>query len=583
VRDPVDLRARRQPYLGPRRATWDRRPRRFSRRRRFPGPRRFGRPALLVAVVVCVIAVAVAAFAVFRGDGGGGAATDPQVTVPDGPRLRVPDRIAPSAPGHVNTLRGLVDLDATLTANGAPVVIEPGGAFSLYIPQGATAIDLVATDRAGASTSVSVAVTADPAAVTYPHTVAVHVRMDEWADPAIHAQVVEMAKAGLINAVELDVKDETGEVGYASEVPLAKTVGAARSRYDARAATAELHDLGVRAIGRIVCFLDPITAGWAWSNHRPDMVVLDGAGAKPLANGYGLAVFTNLANPEIRGYQIDLAREAATLGFDDILYDYVRRPEGDLSTMTFTGLEGTAAVSVARFVAETHDALRASGATLGVSVFGIAATRPASVGQDVALLAPNVDYVAPMVYPSHWRAGEYGIADPVHQPAEIVAASLTDFRRIVAGSGTAMVPWLQDFSTEGVPYGPNEVRAQIDAATNVGTNGFLLWNPNSTYHVDALDRVRADTSSGGTGGTDAAAQSTTSLGAGTPGATAARFYRVKEGDTLTAIAAQYGVDISTVMAMNAISDPDALRVGQVLELPPSTDGQPTPAAATTSP
>jgi len=335
------------------------------------------------------------------------------------------------------------------------------------------------------ATEVTVAVTATPTPPAYSATAAVHVRASDWADPTVHEQVVDMIRAGRINAVQLDIKDEAGEVGYATAVAFAATIGASRAHYDARAAVDELHGLGVRVIGRIVCFLDPVAAGWAWSNGRPDMIVLDGSGG-PLDNNYGTAAFTNVANAEIRQYQIDLASEAATLGFDEILYDYVRRPEGDLQSMRLTGLEGRPAVAVARFVADTSTALASSGTALGVSVFGIAATRPDSIGQDIGLLAPIVDYVSPMVYPSHWGPGEYGVADPVRQPADIVAASVADFEHIVAGSGAAVVPWLQDFSVARVAYGPAEVAAQISAAMTAGAKGFLLWNPNSTYHPDAL-------------------------------------------------------------------------------------------------
>jgi hypothetical protein len=92
-----------------------------------------------------------------------------------------------------------------------------------------------------------------------------------------------------------------------------------------------------------------------------------------------------------------------------------------------------------------------------------------------------------MVYPSHWGPGEYGVADPLRQPADIVARSVADFERVAAGSGAAIVPWLEDFSANGVTYGPIEVRAQIDAARGAGAEGFLLWNPTSTYSLDALD------------------------------------------------------------------------------------------------
>ena len=404
------------------------------------------------------------------------------------PRVMVPRGIAPSVPGFVSSLRGLVDNTATLTANGSPVALEAGGAFTILIPQGTAEVRLVATSAAGASHEAVVAVTDVPAPPTYPATAALHVRAEDWATPVIRQQILDLAAAGRINAVELDIKDEAGAVGYTSAVPLAVATGAtAAGHYDARQAIDELHATGVRVIGRIVCFLDPVLAGWAWDHGRSDMLVLDGAGAAPLANGYGAAAFTNLASAEVRQYQIDLAVEAAGLGFDEILYDYVRRPEGSPDTMHFPGLDMAADVSVARFVAETDTRLRGTGALLGVSVFGISATRPEPTAQDVSLLAPHVDYLAPMVYPSHWGPGEYGVADPVRQPADIVGRSVADFERLVAGAGTAVVPWLQDFSSGDVVYGPLEVRAQIDAARAAGVEGFLLWNPASTYSVDALD------------------------------------------------------------------------------------------------
>ena len=443
--------------------------------------------------VVAVVGVAVAgvsyALVPRNEDGGGEPAAATTAPVGAGPQVWVPASVAPSVPGFVSTLRGLVDGATALTVDGEPVALEPGGAFSAYIAQGATAIELVASNAAGGSTTVQVAVTATPPPSSYPATASVHVRAVEWADPVIHQQILDLIAAGRIGAVELDIKDEAGEIGYLSTVPFATTIGATRPHYDPVTAINELHALGVRVIGRVVCFLDPVAAGWAWANARPDMIVLDSAGS-PLINDYGTAAFTNVANPEIRRYQIDVANEAVALGFDEILYDYVRRPEGDLTGMQLPGLETTPEVAVARFVADTRAALAPTGAHLGVSVFGIAATRPEAIGQDISLLAPHVDYVAPMVYPSHWGPGEYGVADPLRQPADIVAASVADFHRLVSGSGAAVVPWLQDFDAGGVTYGTGEVAAQINAAMASGATGYLLWNPASTYHSDALPPQR---------------------------------------------------------------------------------------------
>ena len=101
------------------------------------------------------------------------------------------------------------------------------------------------------------------------------------------------------------------------------------------------------------------------------------------------------------------------------------------------------------------------------------------------LIAQQVDYVAPMVYPSHWNKGEYGVADPNAEPYQIVFRSLTDFKRELAGTGARLMPWLQDFSL-GRTYGAADVQAQIDAARALGVKEFLLWDPAVTYNPDAL-------------------------------------------------------------------------------------------------
>ena len=196
--------------------------------------------------------------------------------------------------------------------------------------------------------------------------------------------------------------------------------------------------------------------------------------------------FTNFASPAVRQYNIDLAVEAATLGFDEILFDYVRRPDGAIETMSIPGLTVDPAVGVADFVRATRTALTGMPVTLGISVFGIAATRPEPIAQDMRLLLPWVDYIAPMIYPSHWGPGEYGLANPNANPYEIVKRSLKDFHDIAYGSGVAVLPWLQAFSAGGIDYGPDKVIAQVQAAAEMGSPGFLLWNSGSTYDPNAL-------------------------------------------------------------------------------------------------
>ncbi|WP_406236833.1 putative glycoside hydrolase [Nocardia sp. NBC_01009] len=353
------------------------------------------------------------------------------------------------------------------------------GSFEITVPRAPVDAEMIAVDAAG-----NTAAKAINAAVDLPRIKAVHVTAYAWMHEGLRAGVLDMAREGRINTVQLDIKDEDGIVGYDSQVPLARASGAAAGIYDARAALQQLHDMNLSVVGRIVAFRDPTMAEWAWREGHRDWVIQNPSG-EPYSSHYGAIAFTNFADPEIRKYNIDLAVEAAELGFDGIMYDYVRRPDGSLSQMQFPGLTDTPSVSIAQFLRESRDPVRDKGAHLGAAVFGIASTRPDAIAQDIPMIAQYVDYVAPMLYPSHWNPGEYDVANPNSQPYDIVFRSLADFNILTAGTHADVIPWLQDFSL-GVNYGDAEVRAQIDAAAAAGDTSFFLWNAATRYHSGAL-------------------------------------------------------------------------------------------------
>jgi hypothetical protein len=400
------------------------------------------------------------------------------------PRLWVPAQIVTPKPGRSVILRGLVDNSTRVTVNGRPAVVEPG-AFTAEILVDDQELDVVAYGANGETATAIIGLGSDrvPAGG---QTVAVHVGLDEMSDPARWLPIVAMAQEGRINAVQIDIKDEKGEIGYASAVPLANTIGAVSERYNATDKIAELHGLNLKVIGRVVCFLDPKLGEWAWDAGKRDLVVQHTDGTA-LANEYGSAAFSNVASPEVRQYIWDLTAEAQTLGFDDILYDYVRRPEGPETGMKFPGITSSPTVAVAQFVRQSAGVVDTPGVRFGVSVFGISATRPDEIGQDVRLMAPHVDYVAPMLYPALWADGEYGVERPWKTPGQIIDKSLNDFNRVMAGSGAAITPWLQDFDAGKFVYGEQQVREQIDAARWQSSSGFLVWNPNSAYDIAAFD------------------------------------------------------------------------------------------------
>ena len=393
------------------------------------------------------------------------------------PTVDLPRVFDPVTLGEPVVLAGSVEAGVSLRI-GDQQIDTASGSFSLTLPgPPGGPVPVVATDAAGNSTAFDVIVP-----IGYPHTTGVHVTAAAWDHDGLRSSVVELIEQGRINAVQLDLKDEDGRIGHRTDVGLAQLAGASRELYDLSDAIDELHGLGVRVIGRIVAFRDPTLTRYAVANGDRDWV-LQTPGGRPLSSYGG---FTNFNHPTVRQYNLDIAAEAAAAGIDDILWDYMRRPEGDLSGMRIPGWDGgDPSPVIVSFLAEAGSMLREAQVFHGVSVFGIAADRGEWVAQDIGAMSSHVDYVAPMVYPSHWGRGEYGVVHPEAQPYDITKASLAQFQRVLAGTNTAVVPWLQDFSMR-VSYGPAQVRAQIDAAADLGISDWLLWDPQVTYTTDGI-------------------------------------------------------------------------------------------------
>jgi hypothetical protein len=184
--------------------------------------------------------------------------------------------------------------------------------------------------------------------------------------------------------------------------------------------------------------------------------------------------------------------ELVERGFDEIQFDYVRFPtDGDLSAMDF-GREVTESVQVetiAGFLGEARANLAAGGAKVGADVFGFTLILDdIGIGQNVGRIAEVVDYVCPMVYPSHFPYGSIVVdGHPNDFPYETIQISLGAGEEKVAGLRGKLRPWLQDFSLPGMSdYGAAEVRAQIDAAEANGAAGWMIWNAASVYDEDAF-------------------------------------------------------------------------------------------------
>jgi hypothetical protein len=284
-----------------------------------------------------------------------------------------------------------------------------------------------------------------------------------------------------LNTLELDVKDENGEVGFVFGAPsLARTIGAAKRYYRPRQVASKARRRGVYLIGRLVVFQDPMLA-----EARPQRAVrtADGSVWRTSAGH----AWTNPYDRRVWAYNVAVAKAAAKAGFDEIQFDYVRFPsDGDVSSAVFGGAGRRAnGWVIAAFVHYAAERLRPLGVRVSVDLFGLSATRDLGVGQVPRRLARYVDAVYPMVYPSHYRSGEHGLSDPSSKPGVTVSRSLRDFRKAMRGRKAKLIPWLEDFSL-GRTRTPEEVRAQIDAARASGAAGYLLWNPLGEYTDGAL-------------------------------------------------------------------------------------------------
>ncbi|GKV57894.1 hypothetical protein NCCP2222_38410 [Sporosarcina sp. NCCP-2222] len=205
---------------------------------------------------------------------------------------------------------------------------------------------------------------------------------------------------------------------------------------------------------------------------------------------------------EVWDYNVEIAIEAAKMGFQEIQFDYVRFPEGfekrhDVLKYSLGDYENSELDPVQRrveavtdFVAYAKKQLEPYGVDVSVDIFGYSATLPEApgIGQNFSKISENVDVISSMIYPSHWTS-YFGIAKPDLAPYELVDAyaKVENTKLGELESPPISRPWLQDFTASWLgngnylKYGKKEVEAQIKALQDNGIHEFLLWNAGNTY------------------------------------------------------------------------------------------------------
>lgn len=296
-------------------------------------------------------------------------------------------------------------------------------------------------------------------------------------------RVFELAATSQINAVVIDVKDNTGKTTYPSQVPAVREAKAAGSVIqDLATLFAECEKRGIYTIGRLVVFADP-----ALGAARPELAIHSLAGGLWRdQTGHG---WTNPYSREVWDYNIAIAAEVAALGCREIQFDYVRFPSDGRMDLVYypTRTAETRVDVIESFLKHAREQLTPYGVFTAADIFGLVTSFKVdmNIGQMLENVARQVDYVSPMMYPSHYALGNYGIPDPDADPYLTIRTGLTHALARLEGFETIIRPWLQDFSWRH-KYGHEEVLAQIRAAAELGVDGYMLWNPRNVYTESAV-------------------------------------------------------------------------------------------------
>jgi hypothetical protein len=312
--------------------------------------------------------------------------------------------------------------------------------------------------------------------------------------------VKQLLETTELNAVVMDFKGDRGYLSFPTEVAMAKEIGAARgvTLEDPTEFMQWLKDHRVYTIARIVVFKDDLLA-----KAHPELAVTDSYTGGIWSDGEGLA----WADPNYHAtwdYNVALAEEAANMGFNEVQFDYVRFPtDGSINRATFA-LENTQekrTAAITGLLMRAKAALTPRNVKLSADVFGYTSwvDDDLGIGQRIESIAPYLDAISPMVYPSTFSYGLPGespdFRNAVAYPYEIVNKSTQRAveRAKAANPNIEVRPWIQDFQDYAFDervYSPDEIRLQMDGARDAGGRGWLLWDPAVAYTPEALVSAR---------------------------------------------------------------------------------------------
>jgi hypothetical protein len=325
-------------------------------------------------------------------------------------------------------------------------------------------------------------------------------------------ELVDLVEQTELNSIIIDIKDYTGTISFDSG--LEGDGGEGCRANDMKEFIADLHERGIYVIGRVTVFQDPF-----YAERYPELAVKKASDGSVWSDFKGIH-FIEVGAREYWDYILDLAKVSHQIGFDEINFDYVRFPsDGNMKDIYFPfsndvivkdPINGKA-VALEEFFKYLHTEIEKYNSGLedwrepmitSADLFGMVTTNydHLNIGQVLERALPYFDYIAPMVYPSHYPDNFNGWADPNKVPGELIHFVMeTGVERVEALKNATSTPehvreklhinqlrpWLQDFDYGG-DYDIAEVRAQIEATYDVGLNSWMLWAPSNRYTRGAL-------------------------------------------------------------------------------------------------
>jgi hypothetical protein len=307
-------------------------------------------------------------------------------------------------------------------------------------------------------------------------------------DRKLREDALRLLRETELNTFVIDIKGDRGMIPYKSSIPLATEIGAQKitTVKDMKGLIGSLKNEGIYTIARIVVFKDNLLA-----NHKPDLAVKDLNGG--IWHDRERLAWVDPFKKEVWEYNIQIAIEAAQQGFDEIQFDYIRFPDALPVQFSMPNTMENRVKAISGFLMEARKRLLPYNVFLSADIFGYVCwnLNDTSIGQTLESVAPHLDYLSPMLYPSGFQYGIPGYRIPTTHPHEIVYLTLKKAQERIGFSPSRFRPWLQafrDYAFDRRFFEEREIREQINGVERFGSQSWLLWNPQNIYSREGLKR-----------------------------------------------------------------------------------------------